>query len=452
MPDADGTRDLGADATRFAQAYVDEVHTTGGILQTEAADHTNTPAAGKGEWWVRNDTPCVPMFTDDAGTDHVLNAGGGGGVTEKDIEDIIEGKTPAAPDTADEFLFRDVSGTDALGCATAQQIVEQGNSDLGIVPQNRISTTTDPGANDDGAGTNGINHLVNDLWTNTTDDTSWICVDTTTSAAVWKPIALTKTGTAAPAVAPDFVGQVFLDTTNENIYIGIDTVNAADFLQVNGGGAGGDLWSDVVDADIVPDADGTRDLGADATRFAQAFIDELHSTGGLLVTEAADHTNTPAAGKGEFWVRNDAPNKPIFTSDDGVDHDLTVGEWFNFHSYSPGATSGDRNAFFIVPYDCTVKEIRWAGFRFEGADASNYWTIMPKRRDPGGDVDLLDTAFSTAGGINWDLSYDMGTITTNGTDAQLSKGDVFLITYTAVGTPFDWYGADNAWLIHLEPR
>ena len=246
----------------------------------------------------------------------------GGSVTEKAIEDIIEALTPAAPATADEFVFRDVSGTDALGCATAQQIVAQGNSDLGIVPQNRISTTTDPGANDDGAGTNGVNHLVNDLWTNTTDDTSWICVDTTTSAAVWKPIALTKTGTAAPAVAPDFVGQLFLDTTNENIYIGIDTVNAADFLQVNGGG--GDLWSDVVDADIVPDADGTRDLGADATRFAQAYIDELHSTGGLLVTESADHTNTPAAGKGEYWVRNDTPCVPVFTDDAGTDHVLNA--------------------------------------------------------------------------------------------------------------------------------
>jgi len=315
--------------------------------------------------------------------------------------------------SADRAIILNADGTGAKwNAVSAEKFTEKGLADLGIVPQKRIETTVDPTVNDDSAS----GYAVNDLWTNTTDDTSWICVDATATAAVWKPVALTKTGTAAPAVAPDFVGQVFLDTTNENIYIGIDTVNAADFLQVNGGGGGGAPYSD------------------------------------LEVTEAADHTTTPAAGKGIYWVRNDTPNKPIFTDDDGVDHDLTVGEWFNFHSYSPGATSGDRNAFFIVPYDCTVKEIRWAGFRFEGADASNYWTIMPKRRDPGGDVDLLDTAFSTAGGINWDLSYDMGTITTNGTDAQLSKGDVFLITYTAVGTPFDWYGADNAWLIHLEPR
>lgn len=33
-------------------------------------------AAGEGRWWVRNDVPNVPMFTDDAGTDWVLNAEG----------------------------------------------------------------------------------------------------------------------------------------------------------------------------------------------------------------------------------------------------------------------------------------------------------------------------------------------------------------------------------------
>lgn len=37
----------------------------------------------------------------------------------------------------------------------------------------------------------------------------------------------------------------------------------------------GDAWSDAVDADIVPDADGTRDLGSTTNRFAQAHIDQI---------------------------------------------------------------------------------------------------------------------------------------------------------------------------------
>ena len=36
---------------------------------TERAAHLNTPAAGKAEFWVKNDAPCTPMFTDDAAED-----------------------------------------------------------------------------------------------------------------------------------------------------------------------------------------------------------------------------------------------------------------------------------------------------------------------------------------------------------------------------------------------
>lgn len=49
------------------------------IVLTERADHSTTPAAGKGILWVRADTPNVLVFTDDAGTDTDLGAGGGGG-------------------------------------------------------------------------------------------------------------------------------------------------------------------------------------------------------------------------------------------------------------------------------------------------------------------------------------------------------------------------------------
>lgn len=39
----------------------------------EQADHSSTPAAGFGYVWVRSDAPNVVMFTDDAGTDWVVN-------------------------------------------------------------------------------------------------------------------------------------------------------------------------------------------------------------------------------------------------------------------------------------------------------------------------------------------------------------------------------------------
>lgn len=45
----------------------------GGIIMLEAADHSGTPAATYGEWWIKNDAPNTAYFTDDAGTDWLLN-------------------------------------------------------------------------------------------------------------------------------------------------------------------------------------------------------------------------------------------------------------------------------------------------------------------------------------------------------------------------------------------
>lgn len=42
------------------------------IVLTERADHSTTPVATKGIVWVRNDSPCVLIFTDDQGTDHQI--------------------------------------------------------------------------------------------------------------------------------------------------------------------------------------------------------------------------------------------------------------------------------------------------------------------------------------------------------------------------------------------
>jgi hypothetical protein len=46
--------------------------------------------------------------------------------------------------------------------------------------------------------------------------------------------------------------------------------------------------------------------------------------GALSIEERADHETTNA-GWGQVWVKNDSPNKLIFTDDAGTDHDLTAG-------------------------------------------------------------------------------------------------------------------------------
>jgi hypothetical protein len=63
------------------------IATPGGLEIAERADHANAPAAGKGQLWVKNDTPSALIYTDDAGTDHPL---GGSGITQL-IGDITAG-------------------------------------------------------------------------------------------------------------------------------------------------------------------------------------------------------------------------------------------------------------------------------------------------------------------------------------------------------------------------
>ena len=62
------------------------------------------------------------------------------------------------------------------------------------------------------------------------------------------------------------------------------------------GAGGGDAWGDPVDADIVPDADGTRDLGATGTRFAETYTDALDVTNNIVVGGTVDGRDIAADG------------------------------------------------------------------------------------------------------------------------------------------------------------
>ncbi len=92
VPNAHDTYDLGITGTRWRNLFLEgdadidgTLNVEGaltlqatptlnlGLVLDETADHSASPTAGKGEIWVRNDSPNVVVFTDDGGTDHVLN-------------------------------------------------------------------------------------------------------------------------------------------------------------------------------------------------------------------------------------------------------------------------------------------------------------------------------------------------------------------------------------------
>jgi len=95
--------------------------------------------------------------------------------------------------------------------------------------------------------------------------------------------ALTATG-AVTLGAASLIFPASDGTANQ--VIETDGAGNLSFATVAGGA--GDSWGDVVDADIIPDADGTRDLGATATRFAEVYTDALFITNNVTVGGTVD--------------------------------------------------------------------------------------------------------------------------------------------------------------------
>lgn len=81
----------------------------------------------------------------------------------------------------------------------------------------------------------------------------------------------------------------------------------------------------LAEADIIPNADSTFDLGSTTVAWAQAFVDDLYVRQGIIITEAADHPIVPAAGQAQIWVANTATQTLQVTFDDGTDAEILTG-------------------------------------------------------------------------------------------------------------------------------
>lgn len=109
---------------------------------------------------------------------------------------------------------------------------------------------------------------------------------------------------------------------------------------------------------------------AGAARQAQASVVSINGSGdisgvGVLSTSSLIYSEkaaqgTPAAGKGEYWVINETPNKPIFTDDAGTDFDLAIQKDTWIIACSDETTdleTGNGKITFLAPYAATITSI-----------------------------------------------------------------------------------------------
>lgn len=226
------------DGTDFIiQAVAGNLLLQGDIFGTGSLYLTEKSAAGAdtatlGQFWVRDDAPNTPMFTDDVGTDFILNAAG-----------------------------------------TLQAVVAAGNTtnnDIEIITGAALTIF-------DAADVDSVSMEIN-------------------------------TTTMAPAEA-----FVFLESANIEVYSFNEPINIDNGgIHIGGVGQGLEFWrfGDAVSGSISKETDGI---------FIQAI-------GGILRIQAdavamLEVASAPAdvAGRGQWWVGDEAPNVPMFTSDTGID-------------------------------------------------------------------------------------------------------------------------------------
>jgi len=196
---------------------------------------------------------------------------------------------------------------------------------------------------------------------------------------------------------------------------------------------------------------GTGEVKTDGNLVYVDGNDELRLEGNanLALGESAS-APTAVAGRGYFWVKNDAPNIPMFTDDDGTDIQIgrsyitqyvgmavggaTVSEWYGPHTssiYATGTAAFSRGNgthptvwYYSVnppmPADATVRDIEM-------------WNrSSPSTTD--GDLRMYKCAFvdGTGGTTLTQIGSDFVVNGTNtnrydhsqvGIDASISKGD-----------------------------
>jgi hypothetical protein len=357
---SDVTGTTGADSVVVMQAS--PTLTTPTIADLTNATHDHADAAGGGTVALSNlsdvtgktgsdsvvvfqttptlTTPIIGNFTS-ATHDH-SNASNAGNITEAAItiaaDAVLLGNDNGVTQQAQELTKTEALAllnvedgadvTDATNVAAATAVMDadfsaaQGmmhktGSGAYEAIRDSLTATTSPSATDD---SDPLGFAVGSLWIDVTGDSTWMCVDATNGAAVWRNT--TRTGAGGSGAFSDAGDPIVQNTTTKDVHVGAGAGTLTGKFEV---GADADQPQVVIEANATQ----TDDVVI-VQNSADTEVLSISKTGSVFLNEKAA-ADADVAGKGQFWTKTATPNEPYFTDDAGNDH----GVWTTFNSGQP---------------------------------------------------------------------------------------------------------------------
>lgn len=286
------------------------IQASGDIVFSERADHASTPAASKGYLWVKSDTPSSLIFTDDAGTDYDLtNITSVGTLTSLTVDNItINGAAITSDTGAISFSNENLTTTGNVTCEDV--IVGNAGTISNDVNTGQLNLQAygGTGARLDLYGSSHGSLAGDVLFRNNTAT----ILQFDKSGERWR--IGESTGTAIARLVGTTSYGLYLAggaTVGANAALelsGINSTNPSDFQFING--------------------DNNPVFGYD---YSATWVYTHYPLKMKEITAAP----ADAATWGQWWVKDDAPNNPMFTNDAGTDFHLAK---------STGTTGGTGSA------------------------------------------------------------------------------------------------------------
>lgn len=299
----------------------------------------------------------------------------------------------------------------------------------------------------------------------TSDLSDYALLTSLNDYALLADLASTANGDGASLIGVEDSGGNFTATNLEGV-----------LAELAAGGGGGDAWSDPVDADIVPDGDGTRDLGSAAAGFDDLFLASGSvinwANGDVTITHATNTLTFAGASTGNGY-QFDATVRP--DSDDGAALGSTAAGWSDLFLAS-GAVVNFNNGDVTLTHSSNLLTLAGGGLNlgdnlFQRPYLQDYAEVVNALGDLGGGTDDIDltagnvvsatvststqtftfsnppasgragklTLYLTNGGsqtVNWPASVDW----VGGTPPTLTAAGLDILVFTTIDGGTTWFG------------